>query len=825
MILPRREFLRIFGAAVGTAGMVGCGRDKSVTDNLIDLALRGPGIKREVKTVCGLCEGACGLTVRLVDDMPVSLKGNRRHPLNRGGLCPVGLAGLEILYAPDRVRGPLRRIEGGEHRPTTWDDSLGEIAKQLAELHKKNEGHRIAILVDRPGRIFYELAERFAGALGSPHIARTHDPRNLPYFLTQGAEEVPGFDLAHADLALSFGLDLYGEGPAPVHAISSMVGSRPTEKRGVLLHAGTRLSPGIAKADDHLSIHPGTHGALALGIAHVLVREGLFDRQFVSERTFGFEDWTDSDGGRKLGFRRMLMERYYPDRVAKICGCDPARLIRLARSFGSAGKPVAIAGGEALEGSNATWTAMSVHSLNALVGAFNRSGGVITPARIPLTPFEPMAEVEPSDEVSLFAPSPDSNTLGVDPIEALADRVEKQPGSIDILFVLSSNPVFESSVSDRLRGALKKIPTVVAVSPFRDETAVLADYILPSHIFLEGWQDSTTPPMTAFSVIGVGAPVLEPLFNTRHPGDLLIELAGRVGKSTKAALPWQDYPEYLKYRLGGLAASGQGSVLSGSFEESWVWFLEERGWRFIGQSRFNDFWKDLVREAGWWNPVGARDDWARTFQTPTGRFEFFSRALEEHLEKVGSRMAGEGAGSGGALRKGAAALGIKAGEDEACLAHYEPPKTEGKGDLLLIPFRPMTGRGRLGAASPMVLEMYGYPVLTGWETWVEISPETAHHIDLRDGDYASVESDRGAIEAVVRVEAGHVPGVVHIPLGLGHSELNGIASGVGTNPVDVLLPVHDSLDGRLTTASTRVHLRLIRRRAHGGPAPSHGEHG
>jgi anaerobic selenocysteine-containing dehydrogenase len=387
MIVGRREFLWLLGAGAGAATL-GCARGQwSVPDRLVELALRGPGLETFVHTACGLCSGACGLTVRLIDDLPVGVKGNPRHPLSRGGLCPVGMAALDILYAPDRLQGPLRRGADGAHHPVEWEKALGEITERIQRLDGSRRGEQIAFLVGEGGALQRELIGQFAAALGGPNVMGPTDGAALGAFLTQGIPERPAYDFAHSDLVLSFGLDLFEDGDAPIHATAALVGSRPTDKRAGLVHVGTRLSPSAAKARPHVPVLPGTHGAFALGVAHFLVREGSFDRAFVAERTFGFDDWTDEKGRGRMGFRRLLLERYYPDRVAKLCGCEPAQIGAVARRFAKAAAPVAIAGGEAVCGSNATVTVVAVHALNALVGAFDRPGGVVLPPPIPFTPL------------------------------------------------------------------------------------------------------------------------------------------------------------------------------------------------------------------------------------------------------------------------------------------------------------------------------------------------------------------------------------------------------------------------------------------------------
>ncbi len=823
MIIPRREFLKMLGVASGAAGMGGCGRMWRVPDQRVREALRGPGIEGSLQTICGLCEAGCGLTVRLVDGLPAGLKGNPNHPLNRGGLCPVGQAGLEILYAPERLESPLRKRVDGGFEPISWEEALGEVGDRLASLIERGEGHRIALMTEEPGRLFGELAERLAHALGSPSFIQLGGLSTLPYELTQGVAEVPGFDLAQTDLVLSFGLDLFEDGPAPLHAIASMIGSRSTEARARLLHAGTRLSPSAAKADEFVGIDAGTHGAFALGVAHVLVRESNYDRDFVAEHTFGFEDWTDEEGHERLGFRRLVLEHYFPERVAQYCGCEPAKIFSMARLFGAASRPLAMAGGEALSASNATWTGMAVHALNALVGAFDRPGGIVLPPPIPLTPMPPIAMAPSVDSASVFVDG-DGSGFGVDPLEAFAERLLETPDRVDVLILINANPVYSHPAGDRLREILEHIPMVVAVAPFEDETSAVADFILPSHVYLERWQGTTTPQGVAFSTLGVGQPAIEPLYDTRDPGDVLLALAGQAGEEVAKALSWGTYEEYLKHRLEGLVVSGEGSVVTGSFEESWVHFLEERGWRFFEHKTLADFWTDLLRESGWWNPVQARGDWQRLFPTPSGKFEFSSQKLKQRLVEVARSSGGDELSPRQALELGRVSLGLEGATNEVCLPHFETPRLEGEGELVLVPFRPITARGGLGSVSPMLMEMYGYPVMTEWRTWVELAPETAHELHLGDGDEVAVESDGSSIEAVVRIQPGSTPGVAHVPLGLGHRQSFGAGGGVGGNPMEVLLKSHDSLAGSRSLATTRVRLRLIRRRPHGGPAPLFGEH-
>ena len=788
----------------------------SVPDEMVDRALRGPGLESTAQTVCGLCPSGCGVTVRLVDNVPVGLRGNPNHPLNRGGLCPVGNAGLELLYGPDRLQNPLRWQASGGFENTTWDEALNEIATRLAALQQAGQGARIAVLHDEPGFLFDDLAQRFAHLLGSPNVARPIDSGTLGFQLTQGIDGPPAFDLGETDLVVTFGLDLYEDGPAPLHAVTAMVGDRPTEGRARTIHVGTRLSPSASKAEEWVAVQPGTHAAFALGVAHVLVRERRYDADFVAEHTFGFDDWTDESGRQRTGFRRLLMERYYPDRAAQFCGTEPAAIVRVARRLAESPATVAIAGGEATSGSNATFTVMAVHALNALMGAFDRPGGVTLAPPIPVSPLPTVDPPGNGAESPALARRTAQELAGGDPVEAIAAGVLDDSAPVDVLLVVGYDPIHESPAGERLREAMQRIPMIVALTPFLDETSGNAHFALPTPLYLERWQGTTTPPTVPFSTVGVAQPVVEPLHDARHPGDVLIELH-RLAAADATAMPWDNHTDYLRQRLEGLSLSRQGAIVTGSFEESWVQFLEERGWRFPESQQPDRYWDELVRRAGWWNPVRTPEDWESLFATDSGRYEFWSRDLERRLGELGA--AGGAAEGEDPLALAIDALALDADANMVCLPHFEPPRFAGEDDLILHPFRPMTARGSLGRYSPMVLEMFGHSVLSGWQTWAEISPETAAELDVGDGDLVELQSDQGVIEAVIHTYPGSVPGVVHVSMGLGHT-LPGEGV-IGSNPVKALLPVLDPISGAFSENSTRVRVNLIERRSHGVPSPAH----
>src|SRR4030067_2364549 len=129
----------MLGVVAGGMALTSCGVDPrwSVPDELVKLAQLGPGIETWENTLCGQCGGGCGSKIRFIDGIPVKREGNSMFPINRGGMCPQGAAGLDTLYHPDRINGPLFRSGNrgsGSWKPISWDEALGMVITRLSKL-------------------------------------------------------------------------------------------------------------------------------------------------------------------------------------------------------------------------------------------------------------------------------------------------------------------------------------------------------------------------------------------------------------------------------------------------------------------------------------------------------------------------------------------------------------------------------------------------------------------------------------------------------------------------------------------------------------------
>jgi anaerobic selenocysteine-containing dehydrogenase len=403
MKLDRRTFVEIlvgFSAGAGTGFLLTPVNWKLMDDMTIWSQELWPryqlgGLKGELPqrgeashadTACGLCPGGCGITVRKVGNRATKIEGREGYPVNNGGICPLGAAGLQLLYGPWRVPGPLKRSgkrgSGGFGR-ISWEEAINEVVHRLSDLRADGDAHTVAAILGSDRGTVSQLFSRFMKAYGSPNFIRAasaEDTYELALNLMQGATDSVGYDLERANFILSFGSGLIEGWGSPVRVIQahSTWRSGSGRDRAKLIQIEPRLSNTAAKADEWYPIRPGTEGALALGLAHVIINESLYNAEFVQNCTFGFEDWSDVTGKTYGGFKRSVLSDYAPEAVSSITGISSRKIVSLARAFAGAKHPLAVWGRGKGTTSGSLYECMAVHDLNALVGNINQPGGVWT---------------------------------------------------------------------------------------------------------------------------------------------------------------------------------------------------------------------------------------------------------------------------------------------------------------------------------------------------------------------------------------------------------------------------------------------------------------
>lgn len=733
MELTRRAFLGLTGLIATTAGAV---------EDLIKYRLLGlppPAADEELlprapeqwaPSVCQLCPAGCGVAARVVQGRVVKLEGLPAHPVNQGALCPRGAAGLTELYHPDRLLQPLRRVgERGEGRfePVAWEEAMPLLVDRLRGLRQRGEPQRLAWLSGPSRSLGRQLIQRFLRAWGSPHDLVLSPPAGeLPaeaFRLMVDREGEPLYDLAQANLLLSFGLDWLQAYPSPVEASRAYGWLRQgrSDRRARIVQVEPRLSMTAAKSDEWIPIRPGQDGWLALGIAHVLIRERLIHDQ-LAQNSVGLEP-----------FARFVASRADPEAVAERTGVPPETIQRLAKEFG-------LRRGLAMGARADLMTQWAVMSLNGLVGNLDARGGVLRRWEPPGLSLPP----EPArDDVAERGLQAQRLAHAERLPEHLLDGTE---APIEILCVHQANPCFISPSPSRWVEALGRMPFIVSFASMLDETALHADLVLPLATALEQWQFASVCTSDGRAAVNITPPVVPPRGAARALEEVILQLARALGPPVAGAFPWDSVEPLVKERAQALYETKSGTPLPP------IRWSSETMREADKPPTSGEGLLERLRLGG--GAVWPAEDapWAE-FRTPSGRLELFPDAMTTLLETASAEAGG--------------------GE-----AQHAP--------LQLYLYSPLAFLAGTGAHLPFLQQIAGRHLSEAWETWAELHPSTARQFGIRDGERIWIASLHGKVEATARWCEGVVPGVVAMPLGLGHLACGRWAKDIGANPAHLV---------------------------------------
>ena len=572
MKITRRDFLRL--ASFSTLGAVACNffdEREFVSQSPVQLPEDlVTGRDNWYATICRQCSETEGLVVRIMEGRAKKVQGNPVYPTNLGGHSIRCEAGLQTLYHPDRIAGPMIRQGArgsGQYASISWDEALN-----LLRGHLTSQADRSRVLtVTGPLRgSLAHLVGGFADAYGARHMA-FQPMEDAAYDQVMrdvlGQETMPTFDFKNASYVLSFGADFLGTWKAPVQFSKGYGEFRQglgRRNRGTLVQVDPRFSLTAASADTWVPITPGMEGMLALSIAQVIISEGLAPQERVNQLT-------DGQGATAL-------DAYAPNVIAQrlgippLLGMEPHEVIRdLARSFAHNGsRSIAIGGSNAAAHTNGSFNLSAIFALNFLVGSVGAEGGVV---------FNPPAPVPELAKVIQAASTGDWH-------RTVADIDNGRTGMVLLRGV---NPVNDMPPEIGLRQRLNRDDIFVAsFSSFLDETTEMADLILPERAPLEDWGDDVPTPGPGFEVIGMQQPVVNPLpgMNPMGFGDVLLQLSREMGLDGASPLNMPTYHHLLQDQARKIHALDRGSVR---------------------EPDFNSFWNSLLQQGGWWDRDATAD--------------------------------------------------------------------------------------------------------------------------------------------------------------------------------------------------------------------------
>lgn len=496
--------------------------------------------KQTFQTVCGMCNGMCGLNITVEQGTIVGI-GARKDSLSQGHLCPKGKAIAEIVHAPDRLRKPVRKTGDGQWQEISWDDALDLITNKLSDIKVRFGAKAVAVHVGQTGvrKEFTPYLERFCSVFGTPNCSSSgshcHVAKAMANIITYGALPVP--DYANSACIVLWGSDPSVSCPPLMNDINKALANGAK-----LLVVDPRTTQVARKADFHLQLRPGTDGALALGIINVIIQEKLYNHEFVNKWTIGFPELSE------------LVKDYTPAKVEQITWVPAARLIEVARLI-ALSSSACVTSGLALElQTNGFQALRAIAILQAITGNLDVPGGAlfVPPAKLAsLTPENTTG----SDELAIgqkeYPLFHDHTKRAQANLYAEAILTE-QPYSIKGMIVAGSNPVLTWPNTEKVMEALKQLEFLVVMDHFMTETAKLADLVLPASTFLsrtELWHGAS---IYGVQKLGLSPQVLEE-DECLTDWSFWNQLAQKMGY--KESFPWASEEEALNFRLEPLGLS------------------------------------------------------------------------------------------------------------------------------------------------------------------------------------------------------------------------------------------------------------------------------
>jgi len=498
--------------------------------------------------ICEMCDTLCTMTVHVEDEKCIKVSEGPPDTHNRGHLCSKGLSAMQNLYLPDRIKTPLKRTGergGGKWKKITWDEALGEIADNLNRIREKHGPQAIACYSGASfghWNLNSRFLQRFMNVMGSPNYGASgslcFNNKVVGYVGTCGTFPWP--DYKHARCIINWGAnDAYSGAPASYDLLEAI-------GRGVkFITIDPRFTVMASKSDLYLPIRPGTDGALANAMMHVVIKEGLYDSDFISNWTYGFD---------KLA---ALMQEYPPERVEKITGVPASKIREVALAFAKT-KPACIWAGNGVDHHTGGCQAVrSISCLVAITGNYGVKGGMVE------FPIE-----VPTANISLCEKIPEEyKPLGQDrfPLINILGRVDSSFGTaqtqvfheavlnglpypIKAIFTMGGNMTSQFPNTNLWIKTVKKLDFFFVVDPLMNPDAQFADIVLPPAIYLERNDLHTTfyrYPGQLFAIFKDKG--VQPMWETYSDWEIIMKLARRMGLGEYFA--WKSHKELVDEML------------------------------------------------------------------------------------------------------------------------------------------------------------------------------------------------------------------------------------------------------------------------------------
>jgi anaerobic selenocysteine-containing dehydrogenase len=828
MEIKRRDFLKVT-AATGAVAALSVPRLHAFARQVEEKEPEAPE-GRWVATTCQGCTAWCPAEIYVQNGRAVKVRGNQLSKANGGFVCPRGHLIVQQLYDPDRIKVPMKRMNPRKGRgvdpefvPITWDEALETIADKMMDLRNRNEPHKLAYI---RGRYSPTSTELFYGALpkiwGTPnyftHSGICAEAEKMGPGYTEGFFGYRDYDLANTNCLVVWGSDPLSSNRQVPNAIAKF---SDILDRGTVITVDPRLSASAAKSQEWLPLKPGTDGALASTIAHVLLTEGLWNREFVGDfqegknlfqagQTVDEAAFVEKETHGLVKWWNLELKEKTPAWGSKETLIPKEQIIRVARVMGKAAPKVAVwMGPGAAMQPRGTYSAMAIYALNGLVGSVDVEGGVLRSQKVPIAAFPEVGEPFVDEVAKKFSKGTKIDGRGAKDMPAIiggpgktgvvtnnvANGMLEDPDAVKVLLSHWNNFAFSCTGAQRWEKALSRVPFFVHMVTNPSEMTQFADIVLPA----------TFAPAESLSIItnmanlhahaSIQQPVVAPLWDAKQEETEVVWLLAEKLKAKGFSNLHDYYASFQDPETGkNPTTAAEFAEIAAKITSAPLWMPKEplKGDKIDGWAEF--------RRKGVYNTekYSFKRNWGK-FGTATNKFEFYSETLKKEL----SQHAGKHASS---VDEILSASGYVARGELAFVPHYEPPKRHGSRSDYPFDFIDYKSRlNREGRSQNTTWYQEFKKVDVGDEAWddvVKMNPADGKKLGLKSGDAVRITSPNGSLVTKVKLWEGVRPGTVAKCYGQGHWAYGRVAAKDyakarprGGNNNDLLVDDYDRLSG------------------------------
>lgn len=819
MKIKRRDFLKLSVAAGAAATMGGKSAMNAFAQSHTEKPIgEAPGEWKA--STCQGCTTWCPVEIFVQDGRAVKVRGNPLSKQNDGYVCPRGHLSLQQVYDPDRTKVPMKRTNPKKGRgvdpkfvPISWDEALNTIADKMMELRNAGEPEKFCLMRGRYTYMRDIIYDVMPKVFGSPnnisHSSTCAEAEKFGAFYTEGYWDYRDYDISNSKYILIWGCDPVASNrmvPAAIKRLGDAL------DRATVAAVDPRLTTSAAKANEWLPIIPGTDGALALGIAHVLLTEGLWHKEFVGDFKEGKNLFTAGSTVDEAAFEEketyglvkwwnIAVKDMPAAKASEICGVPVDQILRVARGMGKAAPNVAVwMGPGAAMQARGGYSAMAVHALGGLVGGIDNEGGSLQTSKIPVNKLDDallkkyqddlakkhskMEKIDQRGRLELPAIASGKSGGGVSTNNVVTGLLNKDPYEIKMIVGYMNNFVFSCNGTEKWEKALAEVPFIVHLTTNASEFTQFADIVIPCAVNKYERYGFTKTKANRYATCTLLQPVVKPLWDViADETDFPFLIAEKLKERGFSNL-YDCLTEMYKDPETGKAPTNAKELTEYALKyytaPLWDGKKDTHGDKING-------WADMLKR-GMWNsePYKYKSHWGGKFGkdeekdgktvtsgTVTHKFEFYSETLKKALTGHAEKHKVD-------VDKVLEACNYTAKGELAFVPHHEPPLrhgSEAEYPLLFIDYKSRLNREGRSQNCPWYYEFkHVDPGDVGGQDTLRINPVDAKKFGISDGQPVRITSVAGSGECVARLWEGVRPGTVSKSYGQGHWAYGRIAA-------------------------------------------------